>query len=91
MIYGKKFRHLERNCGFSSDLLTKSKLLEKHFSQFRKVMSENEDISGSFEEYKTYQQKNTTKDSSDFEKHNITLKIALQPHLIDLSKASKAY
>eukprot|EP00106_Octopus_bimaculoides_P017414 XP_014784856.1 PREDICTED: general transcription factor II-I repeat domain-containing protein 2A-like [Octopus bimaculoides] len=62
---------------------------KEHFPQFTKVMSENEDISESFEEYKSVLDslvEEYNKKFSDFEKHNLTLKLAFQPHLVDLPK-----
>ncbi|CAI9722314.1 Hypothetical predicted protein [Octopus vulgaris] len=53
-------------------------------------MRENEDISGSFEEYKSVLDslvEEYNKRSGDFEKHNIILKLAFQPHLVDVPKA----
>ncbi|XP_066963246.1 general transcription factor II-I repeat domain-containing protein 2B-like [Macrobrachium rosenbergii] len=53
-------------------------------------MSENEDIYGNFEEYESVLDtliEEYNKRFNDFEKHNITLKLAFQPHLVDVSKA----
>ncbi|CAI9719384.1 Hypothetical predicted protein [Octopus vulgaris] len=75
---------------FFNFLLAKSKLSEEYFPQFTKVMSENEDISESFEVYKSVLDllvEEYNKRFSDFEKHNITLKLAIQPHLVDVPKA----
>lgn len=66
---------------------------EEHFPQFTKVMSENEeDIYESFEEYESVLDsliEEYNKRFNDFEKHNITLKLAFQPHLVDVSEASE--
>ncbi|CAI9718140.1 Hypothetical predicted protein [Octopus vulgaris] len=53
-------------------------------------MSENEDISRSYEEYKLVLDSLVevyNKRFRDFENHNITLKLAFQPHLVDVAKA----
>ena len=51
-------------------------------------MSENDDISGSFEEYKSDSLvEEYSKRFSDFEKRNITLKLVFQPRLVAISKA----
>ncbi|XP_014783775.1 general transcription factor II-I repeat domain-containing protein 2-like [Octopus bimaculoides] len=74
---------------FFKSLLAKSKLSEEHFPQFMNVMSEYEDIFGSFEEYKSVLDsliEEYKKRFSDFEKHNITLKHAFQSHLVDVPK-----
>lgn len=78
---------------FFKFLLAQSKLSEKHFPQFTKVMGENEeDIYESFEEYESVLDsliEEYNKRFNDFEKHSITLKLAFQPHLVDVSEASE--
>lgn len=53
-------------------------------------MSENEDIYQYFEEYESVLDtliEEYNKRFNDFEKHNITLKLAFQLHLVDVSEA----
>ncbi|XP_076065292.1 EPM2A-interacting protein 1-like [Oratosquilla oratoria] len=53
-------------------------------------MSENEDIYDSFKEYESVLDsliEEYNRRFNDFEKHNITLKLAFQPHLVNVSEA----
>eukprot|EP00106_Octopus_bimaculoides_P003263 XP_014770705.1 PREDICTED: general transcription factor II-I repeat domain-containing protein 2B-like [Octopus bimaculoides] len=86
----QKIWAFRKKLSFFKFLLAQSKLLVEHFPQLMKVMSENEDIYESFEEYESVLDsfiEEYNKRFNDFEKHNITLKLAFQPHLVDLSEA----
>lgn len=89
----QKIQAFRKKLLFFKSLLAQSKLSEEHFPQFTKVMSENEeDIYESFEEYESVLNsliEEYNKRFNDFEKHNITLKLAFQPHLVDVSEASE--
>ncbi|XP_068206805.1 protein FAM200C-like [Palaemon carinicauda] len=58
--------------------------------ELTKVMSETEDIYGHFKEYESVLDtliEEYNKRFNDFEEHGITLKLAFQPHFVDVSEA----
>lgn len=91
MIRGKKFKHFEKSYFFKTLLLQKE-ISSEHFPQLAKVLDEQEDSCESFEEYAVvidlligeYNERFT-----DFANHDITLKLAFQTHLVDVSMAPK--
>ena len=76
-------------------LLENSKRLRNYFSELTKVMSERQEGTGkSFKRYQTVLDllvKGYNERFSDFEKYEITLKLAFQLHPLEFSEALKVF
>ncbi len=91
----QKILAFRKKLSFFKSLLAKSNISGNHFSELTKVLNESEkETCESFERYQPVLDsliKEYDERFKDFEKHEITLKLAFQPHLLDFSEAPEEF
>ena len=88
----QKIQEFRKKLSFFKTLLLQKEISDENFPQLVKVIDEQEDSCESFEEYTAVIDTSTGEYNerfTDFENHDITLKLAFQPHLVDVSKGPK--
>lgn len=91
----QKIQAFRKKLSFFRSLLEKSNLSENYFPELTKLMNERSDDTGECDvRYATVLDnliEEYNRRFKDFEKHEITLKLAFQPHILDVSEAPEKF